>query len=131
MITTSTTRTLPTYQLNEYGFEYGLREKDMAFLQQAFGRLVALERGVLYGSRARGTHRLGSDIDLALQGTLLTARDILRFQADYEANSPSLLRYDVVHYDTLFAGAGQQGKALKASIDRDGVIVYERLAEHW
>jgi uncharacterized protein len=122
MIPTSTMRDSPRYRLNEYG----LREKDMVFLQQVFERLPALERAMLYGSRARHTHRLGSDIDLALQGASLTARDILRFQAECEANSSLLLRFDVVHYDTLDGG---QGGVLKTSIDRDGVVVYERLAE--
>jgi uncharacterized protein len=120
--TRSTTRTPPTYQLNEFG----LREKDMMFMQQAFERLPALERVLLYGSRARRTHRLGSDIDLALCGADLTFRDILRFQAWCEAESQSLLRYDVVYYDSLTA---HKSDALKASIDRDAAVVYERFRE--
>jgi uncharacterized protein len=106
----------PLYTLNQYG----LREKDMQFLQQAFERVSGLEQAVLYGSRARGTHRLGSDIDLALKGKTLTLRDILRFQANCDEHSPSLLRVDVVQYDTL---GGVGSAALRASIDRDGGVV--------
>jgi uncharacterized protein len=106
----------PHYTLNKYG----LRDKDMAFLQQAFECVPGLEQAVLYGSRACGTHRHGSDIDLALKGAALTLHDILRFQGECDAESPSLLRHDVVQYDTL------EENGLKASIDRDGVVIFVR-----
>jgi predicted nucleotidyltransferase len=98
----------------------------MLFLQEAFELIPALERVLLYGSRARQTHRLGSDIDLALQGSAISFRDILRLQAHCEAKSPALLRYDVVHFDALT----EKGEiALRQNIERDGVAIYQRCSE--
>lgn len=53
--------------------------------EEASQRLIetlAIHPGVaqiwLYGSRAMGRERLGSDIDLSLEGVELTHRDLLR-----------------------------------------------------
>lgn len=44
---------------------------------------------ILYGSRATGTHRPGSDIDLVLDGENLTFDDILKIKHDLDnLNTP-------------------------------------------
>ena len=62
-----------------------------------------IQKILIYGSRARGTHRKGSDVDLAivgeLEGTALwRIRDLLN-----EIMS-TIYFYDVVHLDTLAEG---------------------------
>ena len=47
---------------------FGLSEKDIASIQAVLKRYPQVERAVLYGSRARGTYKPGSDIDLTLAG---------------------------------------------------------------
>ena len=54
-------------------------------------RRHGLARVVLFGSRARGSHRPKSDIDLALAGG-----DQTRFVLDLEEEAPTLLRFDFV-----------------------------------
>lgn len=58
-----------------------------------FRQVPGLREVVLYGSRAKGTHRIGSDIDLALVGV----DDILEAQAVAEAldELPLPYRFDV------------------------------------
>ena len=47
---------------------YGLPEETIAMIAAVFTRHPEVERVILYGSRAKGNYRSGSDIDLALQG---------------------------------------------------------------
>lgn len=50
----------------------GISQDDMRKLQTVFDAQAAVMEVILYGSRAKGTHRSGSDIDLTLRGVGLT-----------------------------------------------------------
>ncbi|WP_256005515.1 nucleotidyltransferase domain-containing protein [Pedobacter deserti] len=45
---------------------YGLKESTISAMQEVFGKFPKVERVLLYGSRAKGNFRPGSDIDLVL-----------------------------------------------------------------
>ena len=47
---------------------HGLTEKTVTLIHTVFARHPQVEKAVLYGSRAKGTHQPGSDIDLTLIG---------------------------------------------------------------
>jgi predicted nucleotidyltransferase len=51
---------------------FGLDEIDIEKINSAFALFPEVERVLLYGSRAKGTYKLGSDIDLTLIGKYLT-----------------------------------------------------------
>ena len=79
-------------------------------------------QGVLYGSRAKGNFKPGSDIDLTLRGEGLT----LSLLGDIEAALDDLLlpyEIDLSIYDQL-------GHAeLVAHIDRVGRVIYQKQPE--
>ena len=54
---------------------FGLRPALWERITATLLRQPAVEAVILFGSRAKGTHRPGSDIDLALLGPRLTADD--------------------------------------------------------
>jgi len=54
----------------------GLSGKTIAKIQAVFARYPQVEQAILYGSRAKGTFRNGSDIDLTLKGDALTHREL-------------------------------------------------------
>ncbi len=84
-----------SYELNKYG----LRMKDMDFLENTF-RKYPVDKAVLFGSRARGDHRLASDVDVALWGNLSeTERRKIHFQL--EDDSPTLLRFDILLFSEV------------------------------
>lgn len=56
--------------------EIGLPLQAVESIRQVFGRFPGVEQAVLYGSRAKGNFRPGSDIDLTLKGDL-SYRDLL------------------------------------------------------
>lgn len=51
---------------------YGLLLSDIEKINGVFKRYPEIETAILYGSRAMGTHRNGSDIDLTLKGDIST-----------------------------------------------------------
>lgn len=80
-----------------------------------FARRHGVEKVILFGSRARGTHTERSDIDLAVSGG-----DFDGFYWDVKEETHSLLMFDLIDLD---AGVSAQ---LRAEIERDGVLIYEK-----
>ena len=106
-----------TYTLNQYG----LSEKDMAYMDQLFRSHPEIEKVMLYGSRARRTFRRGSDVDLALTGQQVTFETVSDILFKLEEESQTLLFFDVLHYDTL------KNENLKREIEEDGKVIYEKV----
>lgn len=75
-----------------------------------------LNRVVLFGSRARGDYWRASDIDLAVSGG-----DITRFSLDLEAETSTLLTYDVINLDERVS------PELLVSIQKEGLVLYEKV----
>lgn len=74
-----------------------------------------IDKIILFGSRARGTHTEKSDVDIAVSGG-----DFDAFYWDIKEKIHSLLSFDVVDYDKSV------GLDLKKEIERDGIIIYEK-----
>jgi uncharacterized protein len=56
--------------------EFGLTPQTVEKIQSVLARFAQLDRAVIYGSRAKGNFRNGSDIDLTLFGDQLTHSDL-------------------------------------------------------
>jgi predicted nucleotidyltransferase len=96
---------------------FGLNEAVIQKMQAVFSRFPLIECVTLYGSRAKGNFKPGSDIDLTLHGDALTAKQ-LRDVA--EALDDLLLPYtiDLAIHDQL------DDADLLAHIDRVGQAFY-------
>ena len=81
-----------------------------------------VKRIVLFGSRAMGTYRPASDIDLALEGPELHLLDLLEFKR-LIAEQNLLLDVDLLIYDSI------SNKALLSHIARHGVCWWPRRNE--
>lgn len=78
----------------------GLKERNRAKIRQVLASYPGVERAVLFGSRATGTHRPGSDVDLALAGDGLTHSDLGAIGAAMEATTvPQMV--DLVLWDSI------------------------------
>jgi len=58
----------------EQSLKFGLSPEQWQRVHAVFADYPEIERVVLYGSRAKGTYRPGSDVDLALFGPALNAK---------------------------------------------------------
>ena len=73
-----------------------------------------IEKVILFGSRARGTNRERSDIDIAVSGGNFDG-----FYWSLNETSWTLLSFDIVELDK---GISEE---LRKEIERDGVVIYE------
>jgi uncharacterized protein len=101
---------------------FGLRDTDLAYLHQLFAGEPAIEAVWVYGSRAKGTHRPGSDVDLALVGPDISRHLKAHIHATLEENSPIPYFFDVVHWNTL------ANESLKINIRQTAQVLYQRPA---
>ncbi|AQQ71199.1 putative nucleotidyltransferase [Limihaloglobus sulfuriphilus] len=63
---------------------FGLKDLDISRIQGVLKDFPNVQRAMIYGSRAMGTYKRGSDIDLALYGKSLNPDEIgrIRIQLD-------------------------------------------------
>ncbi len=54
--------------------KFGLREEVIEKIQQVLAKYPQINQAILYGSRAKGTYKNGSDIDITLKGAELNLR---------------------------------------------------------
>jgi len=98
--------------------EYGLSDKTLNTLNLIFHKYSGIKQVILYGSRAKGNFRTGSDIDLTLKTeNSFTRNDLLNITGDFD-DSDMPYFVDVSIYDEL------SNPDLKAHIDRVGKVLY-------
>lgn len=77
---------------DENNGDFGLKRSTIERINAVFSRHPQVERVVIYGSRAKGNYRPGSDIDLSIIGDSLTLSD--RFRIEHEIDE-LLLPYKI------------------------------------
>jgi uncharacterized protein len=102
---------------------YGLTESDRAQIVEAFRQFEEIAMVVLFGSRAKGNYKPGSDVDLAVKGDRITQRTIAQLADMLNEELPLPYYFDVVHYNSL------ESQPLADHIDRVGVVIYNRASE--
>lgn len=55
---------------------YGLDDDEMKMMHDIFAQTVNIDKVILYGSRAKGTYKPFSDVDITLVGDQLTEEDL-------------------------------------------------------
>ena len=63
---------------------YGLAPETIARIHGVLAAHSGIERAMLYGSRAKGNYRDGSDIDLCLVGETITLAEQLRIENELD-----------------------------------------------
>ncbi len=58
--------------------EYGLKDTIIDLIIRVFADIPEIEQAIIYGSRAKGNNRKGSDIDIVLKGEKLTLQELNR-----------------------------------------------------
>ncbi|MEW6727774.1 MAG: nucleotidyltransferase family protein [Pseudomonadota bacterium] len=98
---------------------WGLPSSTLAELLCILQAEPAVQRAILFGSRAKGTFKRGSDIDLALEGNDLNAEAIGRLARAFD-ESPIPYQVDLCWLDAV------NHPALRDHIARVGQVLYER-----
>ncbi|MCW5211581.1 nucleotidyltransferase domain-containing protein [Desulfobulbus sp. TB] len=97
----------------------GLSRKNISNIRKVLGKFEEVKEAVLYGSRAKGNYKPGSDIDIALKGEKLNLRLLNKIDLDLdELFLP--YTFDISIYDQI------NNKDLVAHIQRVGKILYKK-----
>jgi predicted nucleotidyltransferase len=82
-----------------------------------------VEQLVLFGSRAMGNYKTGSDVDFAIKGRSIPYQTAIRLSEQLNEVLPLPYFFDVVNY------ADVQEPDLRAHIDRVGITVFNRATQ--
>ena len=96
----------------------GLTVQIINMIRRQLAKNPRITRAVLFGSRAKGNFKEGSDIDLSLEGDL-TSKDILELGAWFD-ELPILNKIDLVLYHSITE------PELTAHINRVGIEFYKK-----
>ena len=99
---------------------YGLSNRALDLLRGAFAAESRINTALIYGSRAKGNYRPGSDIDIALDALEMTYADCLRFATVLDdLMLPWRIDLSLLHQI--------DNPALLEHIDRVGKLLWTRL----
>jgi predicted nucleotidyltransferase len=100
--------------------DFGLREQDVAEIIRILQQFSVVEEAIIFGSRAKGNFKKGSDIDIAVKGKGIDHNVVasLSFLLNEETLTPYF--FDIVHFEEI------SGKELIEHINRVGQCLYSR-----
>lgn len=93
---------------------FGISEASYLLIIQAFQRYPGITTVTVFGSRAKGTHHSGSDIDLAIAGPGASPEAALNLAAEINERLAVPYKVDIVDYVSITV------PALREHIDRVG-----------
>ena len=100
--------------------EHGLNERDIENIIRASEEFPEIEEVILFGSRAKKTHKKASDVDLAIRGKNISDKTIKRLSSKLNEELPLPYFIDIIHYETI------QNHDLSDHINRVGKIIYSK-----
>lgn len=104
--------------------KFGLKQTDLNAVISILEKYSDIESAVIFGSRAKGNYKNGSDVDIAVKGKSLNF-DLIN-QISYLLNEESLMPYkfDILNYHTI------DNQDLLEHIDRAGIEFYSKPKEN-
>lgn len=100
--------------------KFGLDEKIIEELKKIFAKYEEIEKVCIFGSRAKGTYKETSDIDIAMFGDNITHSINTNVYYDIE-NLYLVYKVDLLNFNSL-----KNGDKLKENILKEGVEIYAR-----
>jgi predicted nucleotidyltransferase len=98
---------------------FGLKDSTVERIREVLAMHPEVEKAVLYGSRAKGNYKNGSDIDLTLHGDGLTLKTLNKIANELD---DLMLPYQIDL--SIYSDITDEG--MLGHIGRVGVVFYER-----
>jgi uncharacterized protein len=103
----------------ERSLKFGLSARLHDDFDRVFAQYPEIRRVLIFGSRAKGTFRDGSDIDLAVFAPEMNGSRFARLWSDID-DLPIVFKVDLLHWDRL------ANDRLKQKIPAEGQIFYPK-----
>jgi len=99
---------------------FGLRDSDISDIIQVLEKFPEVELARIFGSRAKGNYRNGSDVDLAVFGNNISFERIIHISSVLNEETMMPYYFDVLDYYSI------ENADLVRHIDRIGRIIYSK-----
>ncbi len=97
----------------------GLNQTEIKEIIKTIIQFPAIEKTVVFGSRAKGNFKKGSDVDLATKGKNITYKTTVKLSEKLNSETTLPYFFDVIDYKNI------NSKELKNHIDKVGKIIFE------
>lgn len=96
--------------------QFGLKDNEIKALCETLASIPEVEEAIIYGSRARGTNKASSDIDITLKGSNLTYLQLALLDAKiddlYLPYFVDLSLFSMLRNENLIESIEREGKVL-------------------
>ncbi|MEA1960833.1 MAG: nucleotidyltransferase domain-containing protein [Bacillota bacterium] len=103
---------------------FGLSAKSIDMIIEALSRWHEIEKAAIFGSRAMGNFKRGSDVDLVVYGSQITEEIVQHLSTLLNEELPLPYYFDVLHYESI------TDTDLKKHIDEYGVKIDQMGSGH-
>ncbi len=101
---------------------FGLKDKDIQAIKKILANYDQVASGFIFGSRAKGNFKPGSDVDIALKGARIGPKVIIQISSELNERTTMPYHFDVLNYKSIRNGD------LQSHIDRVGKMIYKNTA---
>lgn len=100
--------------------KFGIYDKTFELILDALKKFAEIDKAIIFGSRAMGNYKKGSDIDFAIFGNEITTNTVTRLSALINQELPIPYFVDVINYNTI------SNVKLKEHIEKEGIVFYNK-----
>lgn len=100
---------------------FGLSDSDIISIKNVPEKHPEVKQAYIFGNRAKGNYRIGSDVDIALKGDGILFKNVLTIASFLNEETLMPYQFDVLDYSAI------QAELLVDRIDRMGILFYEKL----
>ncbi|MGN6619148.1 MAG: nucleotidyltransferase family protein [Ilyomonas sp.] len=97
---------------------FGLKQGELEKIRSIISTEQNVEDAFIFGSRAKGNYKAGSDVDIALKGKGITCEMLTSISYLLNEETAMPYKFDLLNYDSL------RNKELKEHIDRVGISIF-------
>jgi predicted nucleotidyltransferase len=98
---------------------FGLRKKDIEDIIAVLRNFTEVEQAIIFGSRAKGNYKNGSDVDVAIKGKKANYSIALKISGILNEDTLMPYHFDILSYEDL------KNNNLVSHIDNVGKLLYE------
>ena len=99
---------------------FGIYDKTYNLIMEVLEATSEVEAAFIFGSRAMGNHKKGSDVDIAVSGSKINPKVLMNLKSKLNEELPIPYFVDVVHIENT------QNEALKTHIMKFGKKFYTK-----
>ena len=93
---------------------FGLLQRDLEYILRAINKFNKIEKAIVFGSRAMGNYKPGSDVDIAIKGKNMDRKVVSQLSDLLNEEYPLPYFFDIVDYNDI------TNTALKEHINKEG-----------